>query len=152
MQVCNKQVRTELTLAKVSYDPETNMWFLREKYCYKDEIKQSEVTVDKCFPFDLATIPRFFWRIVAIHELSIEATLIHDFMYESKGGRQTSVDGEKILGSIEPIGTLYSRKDADDLFLRMMEQAGVRNWRRSLAYIGVRLFGRLFWKPDEEGG
>ena len=54
---------------------------------------------------------------------------------------------KKILGNIEPSGTLYTRKEADDLFFKMMDEAGVSNWRRWFGYIGVRLFGGLYWKP-----
>lgn len=52
---------------------------------------------------------------------------------------------KKILGSIEPKEVIYSRKDADYLFLKMMEEAGISKWRRFLAYIGVRIFGIVHW-------
>ncbi|WP_088240944.1 DUF1353 domain-containing protein [Calothrix rhizosoleniae] len=145
MQCCTEQERTELTLAKVSYHPKKNRWFLREKYCYQDKNKKSEITLYEGFDFDLATIPRPFWKIIAIHELSIEATSIHDFMYYTQGGQKTHAGNQKILGSIEPKEVIYSRKDADYLFLKMMEEAGISKWRRFLAYIGVRIFGIVHW-------
>ena len=157
MQACDKQIKTEL--AKVSYYPKDNIWLLREQYCYPDENKKAEVILYECFHFDLASIPRFFWRIVAIHELSLEATLVHDFMYMSRGGEKkffqekkgilgNCVEEKEILGKIEPLGIRYSRKEADDLFLKMMEDSHVNRYRRFLSYIGVRIFGIFYWRPE----
>lgn len=96
------------------------------------------------------------------YELSLEAPLIHDFLYMTRGGRRQTFakpgtlcqpsPEEPVLGRIEPPDRRYSRRQADDLFLHMMEQAGVRRWRRTLSYRAVRLFGALFWRPSEEGG
>lgn len=159
MQTPNQPVKSSFQRAKVSYNPQNNIWTLEEEYCYFDETKQTQLILDKGFEFDLSSIPRVFWRIVAIHELSLEAPLIHDFMYMSKGGeRNYYIDKKgmffrkkkilkKILGNIEPSGTLYTRKEADDLFFKMMDEAGVSNWRRWFGYIGVSLFGGLHWKP-----
>ena len=156
MQICENQKEVELQLAKVSYHPKDNIWFLREKYSYPDKDKKSKIIkskiiLDECFYFDLASIPRFFWRIIAIHELSIEATLIHDFMYMSRGGTRKCHKGKKIKGRIEfkeKLEKFYSREEADKLFLKMMEELKVNKYRRFLSYIGVRIFGLIFWRPD----
>ncbi len=155
MQICENQKEVELQLAKVSYHPKDNIWFLREKYSYPDKDKKSKIIkskiiLDECFYFDLASIPRFFWRIIAIHELSIEATLIHDFMYMSRGGTRGYLHQKPILGSIKTEGVYYSRKEVDDLFLLMMQQAGVSRWRRLLGYIGVKFFGGWYWNSSEK--
>lgn len=147
MQVLNKEVISKFVRAKVSYNPQKNIWTLEEDYYYFDEIKESTINLSKGFEFDLSSIPRFFWRIVGIHELSIEAPLIHDFMYMSKGGARECFENKEILGSIKSEEILYCREEADKLFLRMMEEAGVKKWRRFLGYIGVWIFGKLFWKP-----
>ncbi|MEM7714145.1 MAG: DUF1353 domain-containing protein [Cyanobacteria bacterium P01_A01_bin.68] len=161
MQTPNEPVKSNLPRAKVSYNPQNNVWTLEEEYCYFDEIKQSKLVLHKGFEFDLSSIPRAFWRMVAIHELSIEAPLVHDFMYMSKGGERNHYFEKKgkffcknkifkeILASIESLGKPYSRKEADDLFLKMMEEAGVSKWRKWFGYIGVRLFGGLYWKPKK---
>lgn len=150
MQICYDQKELKIQLAKVSYHPRQNVWFLREEYSYEDD-KKSTIILDECFSYDLASIPRFFWRIVATHELSAEATLVHDFMYASRGGKRKCVDGKEILGRIEFKETpekFYSRKEADDLFLKMMKDLHVKEYRRFLSYIGVRIFGVIFWRPD----
>lgn len=146
MQNCYNHVNSKLPFAKVSYHLQENTWFLREEYTYEDEDKKSKIVLDECFSFDLASIPRFFWRITAIHELSLEAPLIHDFMYMSRGGERKCFNSKPILGSIK--GASYSRKEADDLFLKMMKEAGVKPFRRFLGYIGVRVFGVIFWRPN----
>ncbi len=162
MQTPNEPVKSNFPRAKVSYNPQNNIWTLEEEYCYFDEIKQSKLVLDKGFEFDLSSIPRVFWRMVAIHELSIEAPLIHDFMYMSKGGERNHYFEKKgmffcrkkilkkIFGSIESLEKPYSRKEADDLFWTMMDEAGVSNWRKWFGYIGVRLFGGLHWKPKKD--
>ncbi len=147
IQIFKKQVTLGFPRAKVSYDPQRNIWTLEEEYCYKDKIKGSEVIVGKDFKFDLSSIPRLFWIIIGTHELSLEAPLIHDFMYMSQGGKHV----QNISGSIKPEQMCYSRKEADDLFLRMMQETGVSRWRRLLGYIGVRLFGGQHWKSNSEG-
>ena len=162
MQTPNEPVKSNFPRAKVSYNPVRDIWTLEEEYCYFDEIKQSKLVLDKGFEFDLSSIPRVFWRVVAIHELSIEAPLVHDFMYMSKGGERNHYFEKKgkffckkkilkkIFGSIESLEKPYSRKEADDLFFKMMGEAGVSDWRKWFGYIGVRLFGGLHWKPKKD--
>lgn len=161
MQTANESVKSNFQRAKVSYNPKKNIWILEEEYDYFDRIKQSQVVLHKGFEFDLSSIPRAFWRMVAIHELSLEAPLIHDFMYMSRGGERNYYIEKKgrffcrkkilkeILGSIESLEKPYSRKEADDLFWTMMDEAGVSKWRRRCGYLGVRLFGGLHWKPKK---
>lgn len=149
MENCYNQAKLELPLAKlakVSYHPKKNTWFLREEYPYEDEDKKSKIILDECFSFDLSSIPRLLWIIVGIHELSVEAPLIHDFMYMSRGGKRKYFNNKPILRRIK--GTSYSRKEADDLFLKMMEKADANPFRRFLGYIGVRIFGVIFWRPE----
>lgn len=146
MCLCDKQKKTELKLAKVSYHSKKNAWLLREKYYYKDEDKKSTIILDECFSFDLSSIPRLLWIIVGIHELSLEAPLIHDFMYMSRGGKQKCFNNKPILGKIE--GTFYSRKEADNLFFKMMAEAGIKPYRIFLGYYGVRIFGIIYWRPN----
>ncbi|MEM7727407.1 MAG: DUF1353 domain-containing protein [Cyanobacteria bacterium P01_A01_bin.45] len=145
MSNCYKPEESGIPLAKVSYHPQKNIWFLTDKYSYSDD-KKSTIILDECFSFDLSSIPRLLWIIVGIHELSLEAPLIHDFMYMSRGGERKCFNNKAILGRIK--GTSYSRKEADDLFLKMMKTAGVSQFRRRLGYIGVRIFGAIFWRPE----
>lgn len=150
METLNEEVTSKFTRAKVSYDSRDNQWILEKEYCYEDKIKKSKVILYEGFQYDLATIPRYFWTIVGPHELSPEATLIHDYLYISRGGQKKCFHHKEILGCIETKNIRYSRKEADDLFLRMMQEAGVIWWRRLLGYAGVRFFGSFYWKPNEE--
>ncbi|MBV6626037.1 MAG: DUF1353 domain-containing protein [Rivularia sp. (in: Bacteria)] len=148
--VCNQELISEFPRAKVSYIPEDNTWILEEEYCYEDKIKGTKILLHKGFSFDLSSIPRFLWIICGTHELSLEAPLIHDFMYMSKGGKKMYFNQKVILGDIETKGILYSRKEADELFRKMMQEARVRKWRRFFGYMGVKLFGSMYWKPGKK--
>lgn len=35
--------------------------------------------------FDLASVPRMFWTLIAPFELSLAAALVHDFLYRTAG-------------------------------------------------------------------
>ena len=151
MQFCRKPEELKIQLAKVSYNPKDNILFLTKEYPYEDEDKKSTIILDKNFRYDLASIPRFLWGIIAIHELSVEATLIHDFMYMSRGGRRKYHKGEEIKGRIDFADkpeNYYSRQEADDLFLEVMGKVGVCPVLQCLGYIGVRIFGVIFWRPE----
>lgn len=93
------------------------------------------------FSFDLASIPRLFWWLIAPFELSLVAPLIHDFVYRYGGvmpqGAVTDAAGN-------PVATL-TRTETDDLFATLMRIEGVSWWRRFLAYHAVHIVGGLFW-------
>lgn len=113
----------------ITYDSSKEYWRLVEDY----ELKTSKsiIFIRSGFEFDLATIPRFVWPIIAPFELSIVAPLIHDFLYVCKG---------KVGNSI------FTREQADRIFLTLMKMEGVSWWRRSIAFRAVRIFGRVYWK------
>ncbi|AFY56034.1 Protein of unknown function (DUF1353) [Rivularia sp. PCC 7116] len=148
--VCNQELISKFPRAKVSYIPEEDAWTLEEEYCYEDKIKGTKIILHKGFSFDLSSIPRFLWIICGTHELSLEAPLIHDFMYMSKGGKKMYFNQKPILGNIETKEIFYSRKEADKLFRKMMQEAGVSKWRGLFGYMGVRLFGGMYWKPNQK--
>ena len=98
---------------------------------------ETAITVPAGFRFDLSSVPRVFWSLIAPFELSIAAPLAHDFLYRH--------GGQPPAGSIEPPRT-YTRAEADRLFLTIMQAEGVAPWRRIPAYLAVRLFGRSSWR------
>lgn len=126
---------SELRPPVVTYVGPGNVWRLEEDYPYRDGT--SIVTVPMGFLFDLASIPRIFWSLIAPFELSITAPLLHDFLYHYRG--------DPPPGSITP-PRRYSRADADRLFREVMEAEGVPGWRRTLAFLAVRAFGWLGWR------
>lgn len=94
-------------------------------------------SVAQGFLFDLASIPRRLWSVIAPFELSIAAPLLHDVLYRYQG--------EPPAGSLTP-PRRYTRAEADRLFLEVMQAEGVAWWRRTAAYLAVRAFGACAWK------
>ena len=119
----------------VTYIGPGNRWRLEEAYPYQDG--PNLITVPEGFEFDLASIPRLFWWLIAPFELSIAAPLLHDFLYHH--------EGDLPPGSIEP-PRAYTRLQADRLFRDIMQTEGVPAWRRTLAFLAVRAFGWLGWR------
>lgn len=126
--------RSALPSPIVSYDVFSGKWRLEAAYGYFDAPNQ--ITVPSQFSFDLASVPRPFWWLIAPFELSIAAPLLHDFLYRFQG----SPPG----GAIVPPRT-YSREETDLLFRDIMTQEGVPAWRRAAAYRAVRWFGAGGW-------
>jgi hypothetical protein len=118
----------------VSYDVSTAHWRLEAAYDYLDD--PNRITVPSQFTFNLASVPRAFWWLIAPFELSIAAPLIHDFLYRHRG--------DPPAGAIAP-PRRYSRKQTDLLFRKVMSQEGVPAWRRVAAYHAVRWFGAGAW-------
>jgi hypothetical protein len=126
---------SELPPPIVSYRVGACRWRLERDYGCDHEGRR--VTIPGGFEFDLASVPRQVWWLVAPFELSIAAPLIHDFLYRCGGAPPP--------GAVVPEHR-YTRREADRLFLRMMEREGVAAWRRRAAYGAVRAFGGLAWK------
>lgn len=119
----------------LSYRPDRSAWVLEEDYAYADG--PHLLRVPSGFEFDLASVPRFAWPLIAPFELSVVAPLLHDFLYQH-GGRLPD-------GSVVPPRS-YTRKQADELFRVVMKQERVAGWRARLAYWAVRWFGRGCWQ------
>lgn len=119
----------------VTYTGPGNRWRLEAAYSYEDGA--NVITVPEGFQFDLASIPRVFWGLIAPFELSIAAPLLHDLLYHHQGDLPP--------GTVEP-PRAYTRLEADRLFRNIMETEGVPAWRRTLAYLAVRSFGWLGWR------
>ncbi|MGH2748638.1 MAG: DUF1353 domain-containing protein [Actinomycetota bacterium] len=117
----------------VSYVTGTT-WRLEEAYAYLDG--DHTITVPAKFEFDMSSIPRWLWWLIAPFELSVAAPLLHDFLYRYSGAPPP--------GTVDPPRT-YSRRQADDLFREVMEKEGVAAWRRTVGYWVVRAFSFLAW-------
>lgn len=81
-------------------------------------------TVPKGETTDLASIPRFFWRILPVMDKHHRAGVLHDWLYRT--GRE-------------------SRVKSDAIFLTAMRDDGVPAWKRWGMWAAVRMFGWLFW-------
>lgn len=123
---------------KLTYSTEQRRWILVEEYRYNDPELAVSIWVPEGFHFDLSSVPRVFWNIIAPFELSIAGPLLHDFIYRHGG----------ILppGAVLPVH-IFTRSETDRLFDRVMRAEGVSAWRRKLAYSAVRVFGGRSWGP-----
>ena len=113
-------------------------WRLEATYRYR--AGTTVITVPAGFEFDLASVPRLLWTLIAPFELSIVAPLLHDFLYRNGGSLPA--------GAIEPRRT-FTRAQADRLFLDLMGVENVPAWRRVPAYLAVRLFGGHAWRRED---
>lgn len=119
---------------EITYLVDSQQWELTDPFIFKAH--GVSFVIDKGFRFDLASIPRILWRIIAPFELSISAPLVHDYLYRH-GGRFTTIAGRK---------RKISRRETDELFLKVMKDEGVSWWRRTAAYRAVRMFAGGSWK------
>ena len=118
----------------VTYITSEKMWRLEDEYeCHFGGHK---FVIQQGFLFDLASIPRLFWRLIAPYELSISAPLLHDYLYRYRG--------DPPAGTIEPV-KVFTRRESDELFRDLMVEEGVSTWRRKVAYWAVRWFGKWAW-------
>lgn len=111
----------------VTYLPTIGEWELLAEVVVHEHTTHREITIPAGFRFDLASVPRPLWSIVAPFELSIAAPLIHDWLYQG-GDRR------------------YSRLQADRIFREIMEREGIVWWRREAAYLAVRRYGAEHWR------
>lgn len=126
--------RSKLPAPVISFIETEKKWRLEEPYGYA--ASEHLITVPAKFKFDLASVPRLFWCLIAPFELSIAAPLIHDFLYDYRG--------DPPAGSIAP-PKVYCRREADRIFREIMQKEGVAGWRRFCAYWAVRMFGWIPW-------
>jgi len=86
------------------------------------------VVVPDGFVSDLATVPRFFWRLFPpFGRWSIPA-IVHDWLYARMYIR-------------DPITRTMTRRECDRAFLYLMRSFGVGFISRYCIYLAVRLFG-----------
>lgn len=132
-------VRSGIEDAPVTFDPRANVWrlFKRWRVMFSLDKMSYCLTIPRGFPFDLASIPRIFTRLIARFELGIEPPLVHDYLY-SLGGRPPR-------GRINPYRR-FDREEADRIFLDLMLRRGIKKWKAYLAFIAVRLFGWAAWR------
>lgn len=118
----------------ISYLDDRGLWRLDEPYSLT--LEGHRIRIPAGFEFDLASVPRPLWWLIAPFELSIAAPLLHDFLYRHAGKLPED--------AVEPPKT-YTRWEADQLFLQVMRREGVPAWRRLLAYTATRVFGGFAW-------
>jgi len=101
-------------------------WQLAKQYRYKDG--SGDIIIPKGFVFDLASVPRMLWWLIAPFELSVVAALVHDYLCCTGG----------VKGRYTPLA-------AHQIFYTIMRAENVAAWRAVPAYFGVILFGPKRW-------
>ena len=122
---------------KVTYHTAEGDWEVVETYRF--DRTGHAFSIFQGFRFDLASVPRIAWPLIAPFELSLVAPLAHDFLYR--------YGGSPPAGSIEPPHS-FTRLETDDLFFDLMQAEGVPSWRSYPAYGAVRAFAGPAWKGD----
>lgn len=85
------------------------------------------------FVTDLASIPRFAYRVIAPDDPCIEYPSVpHDCLY-------------KMMGNLN--GMTYERSDADHVLEELMELAGASWFIRKAVFSAVRIGGGSHWNP-----
>lgn len=124
--------------AAVTY--ERGWFWLHADHCEQFEVDGApySLLLRRGMRSDLASIPRAVWWLMAPFELTVEAALLHDRLYEAQG----------LLAAEEcaPAPGVLTRKQCDAAFLGVMAERGVDRVRRRLAYQAVRAFGWASWR------
>jgi hypothetical protein len=102
------------------------------------------------YSWDGASIPRAGWSVIGMTPggLADAASLAHDVLYRSEGGRWKN----KMMGSTlfdsngHPV--TVDRAESDWLFKELCILAGIKKPRAAAAYAIVRTFGKHFWGGD----
>ena len=112
----------------VSPLPDGRNWkVVEEFYYYLDDEYGERITVPKGFITDFASIPPIFWSILPSIGKYTKASVIHDYLYQTR---------EK------------SRKESDDIFYDGMLILGTKKWKAKIMHKSVRLFGwTIYYKP-----
>lgn len=85
------------------------------------------VTVPKHFVSDGASVPRIFWNVLSPFGNYFKAALVHDYLYSHHN-------------------LIYTREEADDIFMEGMYLLGVPLYQRFPIYCAVKLFGGWHYK------
>lgn len=118
----------------ISPCPDGRTWTLEEELVYQSGDQDGGMTIvaPKGMITDFASTPRFLWPIFPPFGKYSQAAVLHDYIYNAPG-----LD--------------ISRKRADAIFLEAMAASGVPGWKRTVMYLGVRLFGRFAYAPRTDG-
>ena len=107
------------------------------------------ILIKEGFLFDGASIPRWAWSIIGLYPTSImlAPSLIHDLLLKEGGEiKKGYFEFDEKQEKWVEIPVFFSKAFADILFRRMMKEAGVPRFRRTVAYYAVRLFGKGAYK------
>lgn len=119
--------KTSLVLEKVPMEP--RLWVLYKDLIY-DRSDGDTYYAKSGMLTDLASVPRFFWRLYPPVGKYDAAAVIHDAMYQAR----------------------FPRKLADKVFLEACIACGVSRWRAKPMYRMVRWFGGSRYRKGAKRG
>lgn len=127
------------TLSPVLGDAE--LWKLTEDYFVSLYLNGDEhlLKIPKGFKTDLASSPRWSWIYTPPVGKYVVAAIVHDWLCTKKSTKKSYQLVNMATGELY----LHSRKDADNLFLQLMEELGVKKSKRMIMYYFVRLHSIL---------
>ena len=103
------------------------LWKLKVTYVVLT--KKGPIVISSGFEFDQASVG-IARLLISKTELGILSTLTHDWLYRNKGG----------IGDL-----VFTRKEADHIFLEHMRVLGISRWKRLTAYHVIRAVSWMFW-------
>ena len=114
----------------VSLEPTDRFSESRRVFRLKEDLtyhstKYGSITVPKGFETDFASVPIPFQLFVPVTGRYLEATIIHDYLYEH---------------------ALRTKQEADAILAEGMLVLEVKRWRRFIINLGVRYFGKGKYK------
>lgn len=104
------------------------VWEVAEYFRYITDAGEF-ICVPKGFKTDLASVPRFFHRVINIWGAHGPAAVIHDYLYFRQD---------------------RTRAEADAIMYEVCRVCGVSLWQRSAMYLGVRVGGGPAWREHQK--
>lgn len=104
-------------------------------------------TVPAGFPFDGASVPRICWTLTGILPTGAHmgAAALHDYTYQRRGRLIRDELKRYENGVWLPMSAVWDRKQCDDMFYQVMQDAGATPWKAWAMWKSVRLFGSNAW-------
>lgn len=99
------------------------------------------IVIPEGFITDLSSVPSIVWWWIPPWGLR-QACLPHDLLY----ARQGNISEQYFLVDGSPTSRAWTRKEADQLFARIMREDGVPKMKRRAAYWAVRMGARGAWR------
>ncbi len=109
--------------------------------------RQWRITIPAGFSFDGASVPRVCWTLTGLLPSGVHlgAAAVHDYAYERRGRIIRGEVACLMEGVWQPQGVVWDRGQCDEMFLRIMRDAGETSWKSRVMFAAVRAFGGVAW-------
>lgn len=126
-----------------------DQWELVEAYTVYDPARRVVLTIPPGTVWNRASAPRAVRAVADNDDFGEVAGLAHDYVY-GLGGDMPNPPFEPDVDwfPFTPRPLVYTRAQADRLFLDIALADGVPAWKAYAAYAAVRLFGAAHWRAD----